>query len=67
MPQRDFDAYLDQFFTDIGGGEHLILSIADTAPPAADFDRILQIGEMVREFGPVTGSSKPSGRSHSDV
>jgi hypothetical protein len=63
MPKREFDSYLDQFFTDIGSGEHLILSIADTAPPAADFERILQIGEMVRQFGPVTGSNKPSRRS----
>jgi len=63
MPNREFDAFLDQFFSDIGQGEHLILSIADTAPPAADFGRILRIGEMVRQFGPVSGDRQPSGGS----
>lgn len=58
MPDRQFEAFLDRFFTEIGSGDHLILSIADTAPPAADFNRILRIGEMVRQFGPVKASTR---------
>jgi uroporphyrinogen-III decarboxylase len=55
MPERDFNAFLDDFFSRIGGGDHLILGIADTTPPAADFKRLLRIGELVNSFGPVTG------------
>jgi hypothetical protein len=56
MPDREFEQFLDRFFTEIGSGDHLILSIADTTPPAADFNRILRIGELVKQFGPVKGN-----------
>lgn len=54
MGDRDFEAYLDEFFGSIGPGEALILGISDTTPPAADFGRIKKIGEYVEKFGPVT-------------
>lgn len=53
MPDRDFDAFLDGFFEDIGSGDHLILGISDTTPPAADFRRLVEIGRRVEAFGPV--------------
>ena len=53
MSDRDFDAFLDQFFEDIEQGDHLILGVSDTTPPQADFNRILKIGERVDAFGPV--------------
>ena len=53
MPDGKFEAYLDSFFSDLGAGDHLILGISDTTPPAADFDRIKNIGERVRSLGPV--------------
>ena len=53
MPEREFKSFLDEFFEAIGSGDHLILGISDTTPPAADFDRILEIGRRVEEFGPV--------------
>jgi hypothetical protein len=53
MPDGIFEAYLDGFFSDLGSGDHLILGISDTTPPAADFERIKKIGERVRLFGPV--------------
>lgn len=53
MSDRDFDRFLDGFFADLGRGDHVILGISDTTPPAADFQRILQIGRRVEEFGPV--------------
>ena len=53
MPEREFDAFLDEFFEAIGCGDHLILGISDTTPPAADFNRIVKIGKRVEAFGPV--------------
>jgi hypothetical protein len=53
LSDREFDAYMDDLFTQIGDGRRLILSIADTTPPAASFDRIEHIAKMCRQFGPV--------------
>ena len=53
MSDDDFTAYLDGFFTDLSAGDHLILGISDTTPPAADFQRIKMIDDRVRAFGPV--------------
>jgi uroporphyrinogen-III decarboxylase len=53
MPDRVFEKYLEDFFTEIGKGDHLILGISDTTPPAADFERITRIGKCIEEFGPV--------------
>jgi len=57
MPDDAFGAYLDDFVSQLGRGDHLILGISDTTPPAADFERIKKIGERVREFGPVKPAS----------
>ena len=54
MSDADFERFLDGFFEDIGRGDHLILGISDTTPPAADFARILKVGRRVDAFGPVT-------------
>jgi len=56
MPEREFEEFLEKFFVNIGRGDHLILGIADTTPPAADFNRILRIGELVQQFGAVRGN-----------
>ena len=53
MSDAQFATFLDGFFENIGRGDHLILGISDTTPPAADFDRILKIGKRVDAFGPV--------------
>ena len=53
MPDDRFETYIEDFFTDLDGGDHIILGISDTTPPAADFERIKRIGELTREFGPV--------------
>ena len=49
----EFDKYLDMMLASIGCGDHIILSIADTTPPGAKFERILKIAEKVKQFGPV--------------
>jgi len=53
MKDRQFEEFLDDFFTQIGRGDHLILGISDTTPPAADFDRLLRIAHRIEQFGPV--------------
>lgn len=49
----EFEKLIDDTFSSVGKGDHLILSIADTVPPAAEFDRILYIKKKAEEFGPV--------------
>jgi hypothetical protein len=55
MSDHQFDAYLDDFFRQLGRGDHLILGISDTTPPGAEFDRLLRIRDRVEAFGPVVG------------
>lgn len=53
MADPVFDAYLDELFTAIGRGDHLILGVADMVPPDADLDRLHEITRRVATFGPV--------------
>ncbi|MDR3592116.1 MAG: uroporphyrinogen decarboxylase family protein [Negativicutes bacterium] len=54
MSDYEFDVFINDLFENqIGRGDHLILSIADTAPPAMKFSRLERIAKMAREFGPV--------------
>jgi hypothetical protein len=53
MPDAEFDAFLDGFFDELGAGDHLILGVSDTTPPAADVERLVRIGSRAREFGPI--------------
>jgi hypothetical protein len=49
----EFERFLDDFFEQIGRGDHLILGISDTTPPAAKLDRIVKINERVKAFGAI--------------
>lgn len=53
MNDYEFEKFLDMTLASIGCGDHIILSIADTTPPGAKFERILKIAEKVKQFGPV--------------
>jgi hypothetical protein len=53
MNDYEFDKYIDMTLDSIGRGDHIILSIADTTPPDAKFERIKSIAKKAREFGPV--------------
>ena len=53
MNEYEFEAYLDDLFHQMGKGDHLILSIADTAPPEMKFSRLERIIKMAKEFGPI--------------
>jgi len=50
-PNAQFNSFMDGLFSGIGDGRRFILGIADTTPPDADFERLVRIGEMVREKG----------------
>lgn len=47
----ELNAYLDHFFKAVAPGRRIILSVADTTPPNADFDRLAMIGERVEKEG----------------
>ncbi len=53
VTEYEFEKYLDDFMLSIGDGRHIIVSIADTAPPDADFARIKKLVKKAKEFGPV--------------
>ena len=53
MDDRQFDEFLDRFFDDVGRGDHLILGVSDTTPPAAPLERLIRIADRVEAFGPV--------------
>lgn len=55
MDDRQFEAFLDRFFAELGAGDRLILGVSDTTPPQADFGRLLKVGQRILEFGPVAG------------
>ncbi len=53
MNDLTFKRFVEEKFDNLGKGDHLIMSVADTVPPAAKFDRILYLKKKAEEFGPV--------------
>ncbi len=53
MDDAAFQAYLDDVFSGLGTGDHLILGVSDNVPPDADLDRLAEIGARAAAFGPV--------------
>ena len=53
MDQKTFEKTVEELIASVGSGRHMIFSIADTLPPAADFDRVFYIQKKLQEFGPV--------------
>ena len=60
MSDRQFDLFLEEFFGQIDVGDHLILGVSDTTPPAADFERLRKIARHVEAFGPVNVAGRLS-------
>jgi len=56
MSDSDFYSFCDDFFSNLGDGKRLVVSIADTLPPATRLDRLEHVARMCREFGPVNPS-----------
>ena len=52
MSDAEFEEYLDGFFADMGQGDRLILGVSDTTPPAAKFERLMQVGRRAAAFRP---------------
>ncbi|MBR5381482.1 MAG: hypothetical protein IK136_02560 [Oscillospiraceae bacterium] len=53
MSDKEFSAYIDDLFSQIGSGKHFIVSVADTLPPKAKFSRIEHLAAVCRSFGPI--------------
>ena len=61
----DLNAYLDHFFKAVAPGNRIIMSVADTTPPNADFDRLVLIGERIDKEGRLplqAGAARPLGK-----
>ncbi|MBN1298817.1 MAG: hypothetical protein JW997_03925, partial [Actinobacteria bacterium] len=50
MNDYEFEKYLNGLLSDIGKGQRIILSFADTTPPGANFERIRKVAKLSREF-----------------
>ncbi len=58
----DLRAYLDHFFKAVAPGRRIILSVADTTPPNADFDRLALVAERIEREGRLpleAGAARP--------
>ena len=51
MNDRQFEAFLDEFFSQLDGCDHLILGVSDTTPPGAEFGRLLRIAQYIEQLG----------------
>jgi hypothetical protein len=63
VPEKDFGAFVDHFFEEIGRGDHLILGVSDSTPPQAELDRLIALQRAIERFGPVWVSSRRTGPS----
>ena len=50
---KEFYSFMDDLFVSIGDGKRIILSIADTVPPGARFDRLEHMAKLCREYAPT--------------
>jgi len=51
MPDEEFEQFMRNLFKEIAPGGRFILSISDTTPPDAKFERLQRITDMVHEWG----------------
>ena len=47
----EFNDYLEYFFKAVTPGNRLIVGVADSTPPDADFDRLIRIGDRIEKEG----------------
>ena len=60
--EADFEAFLDSLFKSVSPGDRLILGPADSTPPDAVFERLIRIGDRIREEGRLpleAGTARP--------
>lgn len=51
MSDEEFEKFMKNLFSEIAPGDRFILSVSDTTPPDAKFERLLRITEMVKGWG----------------
>ena len=49
--EEEFQSYVDHFFKAVAPGRRIIVGVADTTPPNADFFRLRRLGERVANEG----------------
>ena len=48
---EEFESFMDEMFASISPGTRFIVGIGDTAPPGADFDRLVRLSERCAKEG----------------
>ncbi len=56
MSQGEFKKYMDELLEELGNGDKLILGVSDNVPPDANMDRLEQVKQWIKAFGPVRPS-----------
>lgn len=54
MDDDEFKAYIDDVFSNLNKGDHLIFGVSDNVPPDVDLQRLTEIQKRIEAFGPVT-------------
>lgn len=49
ISDEEFEAFLDHLFKAVAPGKNIIFGIADSTPPGADFDRLVRVGERIKQ------------------
>ena len=50
MPDKEFEAFLERFFEDLGRGDHLILGISDELSSTGEIERVRVVGQIVDDY-----------------
>ena len=50
MDEYSFEKYMDKTLREVGDGQNIILSFADTTPPGAKFERIQKVAGLARSY-----------------
>ncbi len=51
VSDEEFEAYLNHLFEAVAPGKRMVLTVADSTPPRAVFDRLIRIGQRVEKEG----------------
>jgi methylmalonyl-CoA mutase cobalamin-binding domain/chain len=58
--EQEFEAFFDHLFASVAPGDRLILGVADSVPPHADFDRLVRAGQRIQEEGRLPLEAGPA-------
>jgi uroporphyrinogen-III decarboxylase len=57
MSDAQFDLFIEKFFEDLGDARRHVLGLSDTTPPAAQWARLVKLGNIAGSIGPIPASS----------